>query len=153
MIYKKGTTMVEILIYLGLLSIFLVVLVNLFVTSVNFKLESESTSTLQSDSQFILAKLANDVGAATSLDVSGNTLILSTGTYSLSNGDLILTEGVQSAKLNSLDTTITNLTFTKLGNSGGGVPTVQIQFDIESEIEKQGNIKETRELQTTLGIR
>ena len=151
--HKRGVTVVEILIYLGLMSIFMLVLVDGFVTAANFKLESESASTIQSDSQFILAKLANDVANSDSLSVSGNNLILSSGTYSLSvDGDLTLQSGIVSKKVNGLDTKLVNLTFTKLGNLNG-VPTVQVKFDIESRITKQGNIKEIRSYQTTLGLR
>ena len=149
---KKGTTIVEILLYLGLLSIFLVVLVDVFVAGTNFKLESESASTLQSDSQFILARLMNDVANAGSVSIAGNSLILDTGTYSLVNGDLILTRDGESEKLNGLDTGLTSISFTELGNLDG-VPSVQVKFEIESKITKQGGVKEKRSFQTTLGLR
>ena len=148
----RGVTIVEILVYFGLVSIFLLVLVDVFVTGVNFKLESQSASSIQSDSQFILAKMMNDVTDSNSLNVSGNSLILSSGTYSLSNGDLILTAGGVGKKLNGLDTALTSISFTRLGNLNG-VPTVQIKFDIESKIIKQGNVIEKRSYQTTLGLR
>jgi hypothetical protein len=155
-IFKKkinsGVTIIEILLYFGLVSIFLMVLVDIFAASVNFRLESESASSIQSDSQFILAKMMNDVANSDTLNVSGNTLMLSSGTYSLQNGDLILTSLGVGQKLNGLDTALTSLTFTKLGNLNG-IPTVQVKFDIESTIVKQGNIKETRSYQTTLGLR
>lgn len=151
--HKTGVTIVEILVYLGLLSIFLLVLVDGFTGGINFKLESESASTIQSDSQYILAKLMNDVANSSSLGVSGNTLTLSSGTYSLdANGDLILTSGGSGKKINGLDTKLSNISFTKLANSGG-IPSVQVKFDIESRIIKQGNNIEKRTYQTTLGQR
>lgn len=149
---KKGTTIVEILLYLGLISIFLLIMIDVFVTGVNFKLESESTSSVQSDSQFILAKMMNEVSNSTSLNVSGDSLILSSGTYSLVNGDLVFTQAGVATKLNSLDSTVTDISFVKLGNLDG-VPTVGVSFDIESTIVKQGGIKEARSFQTTLGLR
>ena len=149
---RKGTTIVEVLLYLGLISIFLVIMVDVFVTGANFKLESESTSAVQRDSQFILAKMMNEVSNSASLNVSGNSLILSTGTYSLSGGNLVFTQAGTSTNLNSLETSITNISFTQLGNVDG-VPTARVSFDIESNIVKQGNIKETRSFTTTLGLR
>jgi len=149
---NSGVTIVEILLYLGLLSIFLVILVDVFVTGANFKLESESTSTLQSDSQFILAKLANDVANADSIGALGSTLTLSSGTYSLVDGDLVLTVAGQSAKLNGIDTRLNSISFAELGNIGG-VPTVRINFEIESRIAKEGKVPEKRSFQTTLGLR
>jgi hypothetical protein len=149
---KSGVTVVEILLYLGLMSIFMIVLVDVFVAGVNFRLESESASTIQSDSQFILTKLMNDVANSDTLNVSGNSLILSSGTYSLVDGNLILEAGGIPNRLNSLDTSLTSLSFTRLGNVGGK-PTVQVSFDIESNITKRGNVNETRSYQTALGIR
>jgi hypothetical protein len=77
---------------------------------------------------------------------------LSSGTYSLVDGNLILEAGGIPNRLNSLDTSLTSLSFTRLGNVGGK-PTVQVSFDIESNITKRGNVNETRSYQTTLGIR
>ena len=160
---NKGVTIVEIILYVGLISIFIISLVEVFVTAANFKLESESASTIQSDSQFIFSKLMNDVMEADSISQPGtlgttaNSLTFSSGgviyTYSLNiDGDLIRSRTGESLKLNSLDTKLTSITFKRLGNTGDP-PTVQVNCDVESRITKQGGVVDTRSFQTTLGLR
>jgi hypothetical protein len=160
--YTKGTTIIEIILYLGLISIFMVTLTNAFVAGANFKLESESNSTMQTDSQFIFSKLMNDLGNTDSisqpatLGVTTNTLVFTssgaTYTYALIDGDLIRSTNSESLKLNSLDTKLTSISFTRLGN-GSGVPTIQVKYDVESTIVLSGERTEARSFQTTLGLR
>lgn len=54
---KKGVTIVELLVYIGLLSIFMLVLLDVFTTILNAKLESESTSALNQDARYVYSKL------------------------------------------------------------------------------------------------
>lgn len=144
---SKGTTIIELLIYLALLSIFLTVLLNIFVTTLDFKLSSESTSTLNQDTRFIFSKISYDVYNADSFTVP-NSLELNTvrgavsTNYSLVNGDLMR----NSEKLNSLDTKIENISFTKIGN------TVQVSYTLQSQFLLPGG-QRTQTVETTIGTR
>lgn len=143
----KGVTVVELLVYLGLLGIFLVILLDVFTTTINFKLKSESTSALNMDSRYILSKLSYDIYNADSFTVPSNTqlnLVKSgvTSTYTISSGNLVL----NGTRLNSSDTSLDSVSFTKIGD------TVKTSFTLRSQIEVKGQT-ETLNVDTTLGIR
>lgn len=141
--YQKGITIVELVVYIGLLSIFMLVLFDVFVTILNSKLESQSTSTLNQDTRYIYSKIAYDVENAGSLTVpNSTTLVAGVNTYSLVDGNLLL----NSIKLNSLDTKISGLTFTRIEN------TVKISLTLESLVNLQSGIQ-TRTIDTTFGTR
>mgnify|MGYP001564561190 FL=1 len=156
-----GFTIVELLLYIGLLSIFLTVLTGIFVSTLDIKLESEATSAVEQDGRFVLNRLMYDFGRAdnitspAALGQQTNSLVLVIGgtnfTYSSVGQDLVLTDGVGSGNLNSDNSSVTNLTFTRLGNSGG-VPIVQIKYTITSEVIRPKG-PEVRSFQTTLGLR
>jgi len=164
--FQKGVTIIELMIYIGLLSIFILVLVDVFVTILNTKLESESTSTLNQDARYIYSRLAYDVENAdsislpASLGVEEHILQVTrdgiTDTYKRDDvsGDLKLTtsDGTGTTmKLNGDDTTLTKLTFTRLGPPGEK-PTVKVSFTIKSLIILPSG-DQTRTIDTTFGLR
>ncbi|KKR39594.1 hypothetical protein A2210_03340 [Candidatus Woesebacteria bacterium RIFOXYA1_FULL_40_18] len=159
---QKGITIVEIILYLALLSIFMLVLLDIFMGGINLQFESEGTSAVQTDGQFIMARLMSDLKNADSvttpqiLGVSSPSLVfISSGvtfTYSLAGGVLSLTRSGETLALNSLETNVTALNFTRLGNVGGK-PTIKIDLTIESKTLRPGLKPETRSYQTTFGLR
>jgi len=158
----KGFTLIELLIYIGLLSIFLVVLSQIFGSVLDAQLESQSTSAVHRDGRFILSKLTYDVHRANSivlpasLGASSTSLqldISGINTYSLNNGNLELTNSLGTNNLNSADTTVSNLNFTRIGNSVANAKnTVRITYTITSKIVRPKGL-ETKDFQTTIGIR
>ncbi len=158
---KKGFTLVEMLIYMGLLSILIVIMVDLFASSLDVQLESQATSAVQQDARFLLSRLTYDVQNAqnvlvpatigsqsASLQLSINSVNY---TYALNNGNIQLTNNNGTDNLNSFDTTVSNLTFKKLGN-GSGKDTVQIVFTLTSKVVRNTGA-ETKNFQTTVGLR
>jgi type II secretory pathway pseudopilin PulG len=157
---QMGVTLTELLVYMALLSIFLVVLLDIFTTTLKTKLSTESTSALNQDSRYIFAKLSSDIGNADSiitptLGATSGSLQLSSGgatnTYALSNGDLLLTSGGTSMKLNSLDTSLDNISFKNVGNVGGK-PTIQVSFTVRSKVILAG-VSPTQSVAATVGLR
>jgi len=159
---QKGFTLVELLIYMGMLSIILVVLSQIFGSILDAQLESQSTSAVHRDGRFILSKLTYDVHRASSivlpasLGASSTSLqldISGINTYSLNNGNLELTDSLETNNLNSADTTVSNLTFTRIGNTVANAKnTVRITYTITSKIVRPKGM-ETKDFQTTIGIR
>jgi type II secretory pathway pseudopilin PulG len=159
---NRGITIVELLVYMGLLSIFLILLINVLVGTLSFKLQSESTSALNQDMRYILGKLSYDLYNADSVesplnfgDTSASLTLTSGGVsrlYTVDSEDLILTIGGVASKLNGTDTKVQSISFEKLGTTEGK-PTVQIIITLESPIVLQGNRTETRTVQTTYGLR
>ena len=160
---QRGFTLIELLIYMGLLSIFLVVLSQIFGTVLDAQLESQSTSAVHRDGRFILSKLTYDIHKAQSIvtpaaigNQSTNLQLTIDGinyTYSVYNGNLEITNGVETNNLNSGDTSVSGLSFTRVGNTVANAKnTVQITYTITSKIVRPKGM-ETKDFQTTIGIR
>lgn len=144
---KKGFTLIEFLVYMGLMSLFLIVLSNILSTSLETFTQSNQATLVDADSRYILNRLAYDVGHAATITTPAtvgqttNSLVLDVGTYTNSGGNLLL--GID--RLNGFDSTIANFSVTRIGN-GTGKDTVKISFDITSG-------SKTQTLSTTLGLR
>jgi prepilin-type N-terminal cleavage/methylation domain-containing protein len=157
---KKGFTLVELLIYMALVSIFLLVLLDVFTTTLNSKLSSESTSAISYDSRYILSKLSYDVNNADSvispaLGATGTSLQLTSGgvtsIYAITGGNLVKTVGGVSMSLNGTNTQLDSISFKNLGNAGGK-PTIQVVYTVRSKIVVWGGTQ-TQVINTTVGTR
>jgi type II secretory pathway component PulJ len=158
---KKGFTIVELLIYMTLLSGFLLLMTRIFSSTLDVQLESESQSAIQQDSRYILSRLTYDIQRATSVTTpatqggSGATLAMVIGgvtnTYALSGTNLTLTNSNPADQLNSINTQVSGLLFKRIGNVGGK-DTVQVQFTLTSSTKRiQG--ADVKSFQTTVGLR
>lgn len=160
---RRGFTIIEMIIYMGMLSILLGVLSQIFVTILDTQLESESTSSIQQDSSYILSRFMYDINNADSiispvdLGDQGNTLTITIdGTpysYGINpgTGNLEVSDGTGDYQLNGFDTSVSNLTFQRLGNLEGN-DTIKINFTITGKTQKSGG-PEIRNFQTTVGTR
>src|SRR5690348_850783 len=94
--HQSGMTLVEVLVTMGLLSIFLVVIATLFTSSVDVQQRSRSYSTVTTDARVVMERLDYDIARAsavttpTSLGDNGGSLSLTidgnTYTYQLTDG-------------------------------------------------------------------
>lgn len=158
---KPGFTIVEILIFFGLTSIFLTVITDLFVSIFDVKRESEATSAVEQDGRFILSRLIYDISRASaittpsSMGATSNSLVLTIGgsanTYALTGGDLNLTNGAGVNSLNSSETSVSAITFQRIGNEVTN-ETVRVNFTVESTTQRNSG-SEVRSYQTTVGRR
>ena len=158
---KKGFTMVELLLYMSLLTILLIVLTTLFVQILDVRLESEADSSTSSEGQFIMSRLAYDIGRAdavlipTVLGDQTNSLQLTISginyNYVINSNNLTLTDAIGTEKLNTTDTRISNLTFTRLGNTSGK-NTIRLQYAITSSVSRISG-RQVENFQTTIGLR
>lgn len=159
---NRGFTLVEFLIYIGIFSIFLLVTLEMFSSIFGIQLESESTSSVGVDGKYIIQRFTYDVNKASSISVPNTygtpseilTLVIGGQNfiYSFSSGNLILENETMgtSDQLNSSDSKVSDVSFTKL--DGGGKDVVQITFTLTSEIKKTGG-KEVQSFQTSAGLR
>ncbi len=143
---RAGFTLVELLLYMGLLSIFLVTLTDLLVAILDVKGESSAVSPVEQDGRYIAARLAYDVyrfastsnpvavGASTNnlaITVSGTT---TTYYYGLNGTNLQFgnSKGVPATStLNGSETAISGLSFQRIGSSAGNSG-VTVQFTVTS---------------------
>jgi type II secretory pathway pseudopilin PulG len=161
---QKGFTLIELVLYAGILSILVGVMSALFGSIVEVQMESEATSAVDQDGRYILSKMLYDMKSINENDVivvpvnpgdSGSTLQVQISainyTYSIdANSNLVVTNTTtgESNVLNSYNTSVSGLTFQRLG-AGGANDTVRVSFTIQSRIQQPSGF-ETRSFQTTL---
>lgn len=147
---NQGTTIVELTLYMGLLSIFIIIFFDLFTQIISTQTRSTAVSLIQTNGNYLLTKLTRDINQADSiiypinLGSSASTMTLKIGgtdaSYLLSNGRLILTDNTGTYNLNDSNTTITDFSVIKLGNLTGK-PGLKLSFTITSNIVDNSNIK------------
>lgn len=157
--YTKGITLIELLVYIGLLGLFLTILSSVFVSIFKLQLTTQSTSGLAQDTRFIVARMGYDLenaksitipagfgqatGSLTFVDAGNNTL-----TYSVDPTGALTINGY---RLNGLNTSVANISFELIGTDIQK-PTVQVKFTINSNI-VEGDTPRSQEIQTTYGLR
>jgi Tfp pilus assembly protein FimT len=158
---QRGFTITELLIYMGLMSIFVVVLMGIFTSALKTKLATESASGISQDSRYILSKLSYDVNNADSITspALGSTsatlqMVASSSAviYAVNGGNLTRTVGGVSTNINGFDTQLDSITFKNIGNPGGKA-TIQIVYTVRSKIIIQGGGTEVQTVNTTVGTR
>lgn len=159
--YRGGFTVVELIIYMGLLTVLLTVITQMFLSVIDVQLESEATPSIQQDGRFIVARLSHDIKRAEditypiSLGASGGSLQLTMNsvpyTYSVVSGNLQLNDNTNTDIINSYDSIISGLTFQRLGNAGGD-NTIKITFTLTSRTVPKSGPK-TQNFETTVGLR
>ena len=151
---KKAFTLVEILIYMGLMTFFIVILGQVFTSVLDAQADAQKLSSTEVDGRYILSRLTYDVRRSTAvtapaLGATGTNLGLTIGgttyTYSVVNNQLTLSFSGTTSALTSWDTQIANFSVTTLGNLLGR-PTVQISFTISSA-------EQTQDYLTTVSLR
>jgi len=158
---KPGFTLVEILLYLGLLAVFLLILTQTLVATLDVLTEAEVTSAVEQDGRYILARLSYDLGRAQeilipeSLGAQTNSLQLLLSdvsyTYNLDGTNLVLANNLVRANLNSEDTRASGLVFQRLGNPDGK-HTINLSFTLTSASQRPAG-PETKTFQITIGTR
>lgn len=157
----RGFTLVEILLYLALLSIFLLVSTDFFVTTAAFTVESQQKNFVDLDSRLIFSRLRYDLLRASAVAIPSQITPTSTSltlviggqsfSYSLVGDSLTLQEPTGNFALHSNQTKVTSLTFQRIGNSGG-LPTVKFTFTVESTGQDSGGPK-SRTVTSTVSLR
>lgn len=158
---RKSFTVVELLISMAVTAAVLTMLGSIFTTILSVQTESEIASYMDQDSRFIINRFNYDIPRASlvlqpsSFGTTASTLqLLINGinySYSLSNGDLILTNNQGTNKLNGFGTHISGLTFRNLGRINGR-NTVQIDFTLSTRFAGIGRVA-PKTIHTTVGVR
>lgn len=157
---QKGVTLVEMLIVMGLLTIFLLIITTIFTSTLDVQNQTDAYSAVLSEGRVIMARINFDVARSTAittpttLGVTSASLVLTTATnsytYGLSGGNLQLTDTTGSANLNS-GTVVSNLSFTKLGNTSGK-NTIRYTFTLTSTTKHTGQ-PDSQTFTSTVGRR
>ncbi|HJZ05632.1 hypothetical protein A2634_05395 [Candidatus Amesbacteria bacterium RIFCSPHIGHO2_01_FULL_48_32] len=150
---KRAFTIVEILIYMGLMAGFLVILGSILISVLDVQLETQSVSAVEQDGRYIMARLAYDIHRASSISTPGtaglttNSLGLDIGTYAVVSGNLQFA----GQNLNSYDSQITGFTVTRLGTTTH--PSLQITLDLASRSSQITGVAKTKSYLSTVSLR
>jgi len=153
---NRGFTLIELMLFMGIFSILIVALFQLFVAVFDVQLESQSTSAVARDSRFIINKLTNDIKNTISVSKPAtagaqlSTLAISDGvttyTYSLTNGYLTLNNSTLGTtdQLNSVNTTVSSLNFLRLSDTKSqNTNTITVSFTLVSNtVKRSGAVSE-----------
>jgi len=160
---QKGFTLIEMVLYMGILVLLIGVLSSIFSAIISVQLDSTATSSVDQDGRYLLAKFTRDVASSSATIIPANpgnqttTLQLTINsinyTYSLdSNNDLQIVNNStnETNVLNSYNTSVSGLTFTRIG-SGDSNDTIQITYTITSRTKEKAGQQETKSFTTTVG--
>ncbi len=165
---NRGFTLVEMLIYMGIFSIMLIALTQIFTSIIDVQLESQSNGSVSQDGQYILARLSYDIGraqdiatpSAVALGTPSTTLGLVMNdvngvnyTYASNSGNLAVVNNLGTNQMNGYDTTLSAVSFTRLGNSSAGSKnTIKFSFTLTSKTSRNSTYQ-SRTFQSTVGLR
>jgi type II secretory pathway pseudopilin PulG len=159
---RRAFTLIELLIYMGLISILLVVIGQIFFSALDLQLKSQSISAAHQGSLYLLSRLNYDIHRASSiispasagqsatqfsLEIDGQT-----HTYASSSGSLQVTVGGQNILLTPFDTRLLDFSVTRLGNLGG-IPSLTVNFTLDSTITPFSKDLDTQSYSTTYSLR
>ncbi|OGD04955.1 hypothetical protein A2379_04220 [Candidatus Amesbacteria bacterium RIFOXYB1_FULL_47_13] len=159
---RRAFTMVELLIYLALMSIFLVIFGQIFFSVLDTQLKSRAVSAVQQDELYLLSRFGHDIRRATAVtspasagEISSSLAITVNSvnhTYGASSGSLTLTvDGVTSA-LTSSGTQLTGFSVTRLGDLNSK-PSIRLDIVLTGRTTSFNQNLETRSLSTTFTLR
>lgn len=107
---KAGFTLIEIILYVGIIAIIFAAIVPFALTIINNGSKSAVQQEVTDNARFISEKINHEIRQATTItSVSANSLVLGSTTIDLVDGKVRL-NGIN---LNSDNTTVTDLTFTQ----------------------------------------
>lgn len=159
---KKGFTIIELLLYIGMLAGFILVLGQLFFSILDSQLESQANSAVDTEGQYLLTRLSYDIRRAASLTTpaalgqTAATLVLDIGgtahTYSLNGSNLTLTVSGNTYLLNSQTVSVTGFSVQRLGNPAPAKPSVLVDLDITSETVSLHQQSKTRSYQISVNL-
>lgn len=160
--HNPGFSLIELVVYIAIFSLLLIIISDMFISSLKTQNESSSRSNVVADGKFILTRFMYDIQNAAGVELPANlgdisdTLNLNINSqnyiYTQNGGNIILTNSNGSDVLNSMDTVISNLQFQKIGNLGSTKPTIKINFTV-SGITGLNPVTETQNFEITVGLR
>lgn len=159
---KKGFTIIELLLYMGILSIILLIFIELFVSLTRLRTENESTSNIQQDSSYLINKLIYDIHQAKTISVPlhppGESkvldMIINGTTYSYATDsakNLIMSDGTTNYQLNGYNTQIPSILFIRLGQNDIH-DIIKIKFTVTSRVKNPAG-NESQLYETVVGLR
>ena len=137
---RSGTTFIEVLLYIALLSIVIIFLADIIFQTLSFMLEARNISYLDSDARFITTKIRNDIRRADSItsplvaDQASSIIDFvynaENYSYSLNNGVLEITDPNGTFRMHSDQTTVSSFSVTNVSYQDG-LPTLNFSIVLQ----------------------
>lgn len=138
----KGFTLIEVLLYLAMLSVFIVVIASFWQGLMDVTQKGKAMNTVNTEGQFMMTKILQKIresesitsplagNSASSLNLANQNLVLNPTIMEFNNGSIRISEGVTPfASLNSGEVVVSNVSFTNntATNSKG---LIRVQFTV-----------------------
>ncbi len=166
--FQRGYTLIELAVYMGLLGMLLVILSQFFIAALNVQLVSKADSAVEQDGAYLLQRLTYDLHRATNVTQPslGQTVATLSATivdsgvshsyvYTVNGENMVLTIAGSPVQLNSDQSTISNFSLSRIGNSGQSQTakdTIRVAFTVKSKaITSSG--AQSLDYQTTVSLR
>lgn len=160
--FQAGFSLIELLLYMGIISILITLLTTVFFSILDSQQETEATSAADQNGRYVISRFIYDISRAQSIGIpsadggQSNSLQISINsinyTYSLdSDGNLQIANTNGTDNLNGYDATVSGLSFQRL-TSNDGKKSIKLSFTITSKTQQERG-PQVRSLQTTIGIR
>lgn len=154
-----GFTMIEMLLCMGIFSILLIVLLQIFTAILSVHAQSQTTSSIDQEGNYLLSRLSYDIHQADTvispgLGASAQELQIDGKTYKLIGDNLMVADATGSTQLNGADVKVAmdNNSFTTLGKPSGKL-SVKINITLTSKVTRVGGLKSIRTFETTVQTR
>jgi len=163
---QTGASLIELIIYFALLGIVLIIAVDIMLRTGEFSLEASTKNDLQDDARYVINRLTYDIHRAENVVIPVNLgdsepLLRLT----INGNDYIYRQRSQTLDLqrqqvgvpdwiyltSNLVTAPVDMTFTRVGNTGGN-PTIKITFTLRSTTVPKGGPKQ-KTFETVVGTR
>jgi type II secretory pathway pseudopilin PulG len=144
---SNGTTLIEVLLYVGIVAIISTALVQFALTAITSATKSTTQQEVSSVGRSIARRIqyeirnASDINSISATQISLVTKTPSTNptVISLSGGNVTIKQGTGSVtNLNSSNTTISSFTFTDYSSSDTKTKHIEFQFDIQAAFGSSG---------------
>ena len=165
---EHGFSLIELIVHMGLTSILITIMSQVFVAVLGVRVESLNTTGVQQDGRFIMARLAYDIRRAQAIVFpaygsasSSMTLLIQEGSvlqtnhYSWDGTNLSVTNASSTAQLNSNRTLITDFSVTRIGNSDqnpAGRDTLSTQLNLTGNSQLESG-QQSLEMHTSVSQR
>lgn len=152
---QQGFTLIELVIYMGLMSIVVGLFAGILVTIVRIQTQQTSTRQVISELNFVMNTIARDIRDSSSLSVATNTLTIGTSVattnptiISIESGAITKKEGSQATSTLTTNRVVADeLTFTELVSGSNQAVQMVLTFSFNTENPAQDY---TQTLQTTV---
>lgn len=145
--YQSGFSLIELILYMGLTSVLIGLMSQVFLATLNVRVESVNTSGVQQDGRFIMTRLGHDIRRSEAIlspglgvASSSMTLVMNEGgasqiyRYEWDGQHLTISTPTDSVQLNSNRSVIADFSVTRIGNSAfmeDGKDTLSIMLGLE----------------------